>query len=123
MIKKCLCLLFLLPGVVSFSQTAIYGKIENRGKYESYITQGQDTITIGDRIQILDPRTDVFTYITQGNAPAGAIIAGTHPIISKIKTFGTKKRGFKAYIGFSGYGLTVWIDYENAIRAQEITID
>ncbi len=124
MIKRILSILTLLLAFNSLSQTATYRKISKNAHWENYISKAGDTLSIGDYIEILDPRSDVFTYITQGNISAGPIISGTSPAITKIKSVGTKKRGYKIFLGFKGYGLlTVWIDYENALRSSEVTLD
>lgn len=124
MIKRIVSILTLLLAFNSLSQTATYRKISKNAHWENYISKAGDTLSIGDYIDVLDPRSDVYTYITQGNVSAGPIISGTRATITKIKSVGTKKRGYKIYLGFSGYGLlTVWIDYENALRSGEITLE
>ena len=124
MIKKCLIILTFLFSITAISQTATYGKLSQKGKYKSYITKAGDTLTIGDKITIDLPRNDTYAFISQGGNPGGTILTGATVTITKLKTEGSKKRGFKMQAGFSGYGLlTVWIDYENALRAQEIILD
>jgi hypothetical protein len=104
-----------------FAQKAIHNKTTEAGLFTEYQTKEGNTLKIGDSISISTPKVNnYFTYITQGNVPAGPIVANTKIAISKIRNIGTKKRGFKTFILFGGYGLSVYIDYESALEIGEI---
>jgi len=63
----------------------------------------------------------IFTFITQGNTGCGTIISNTKNIITKIKSIGSEKRGYKIFVLFKGYGLLpIYIDYESALETGEI---
>lgn len=113
-------LLILLISFSGFAQTAVYNQTQKAGLFKEYQTKSGNILKIGDTINIGIPRLQNFTFITQGNVPAGPIIANTKAVISKIRTIGSKKRGFKTYTLFGGYGLSVYIDYESALEVGEI---
>lgn len=77
---------------------------------------------IGDTLTIGLPSTDFgFMFITQGNQKTTPALANTKVVVDKLKTFGNKKRGFKMYAQFKGYGmLPVMIDIETALQTGEL---
>lgn len=123
-IKLLLTLTLFTYNITKAQQSIVsYSTMDKAKTYQAYITKAGDTIQAGDRIEIGQPRTDVYTYITQGNMPSGPIIAGATPIVKKIKVVGNKKRGYRAYVLFGGYGLSVYIDWENAVKTGEVLND
>lgn len=115
---------FLLITSVGFAQTATY-PLEDSGKYETYITRDGKSITVGDEIEIGMPyATTQFVYITQGNEPIAARLAGNFVKITKLMSYGKDKTGYKMYALFKGYGLiAVFIDIEMALKTGEIIIE
>ena len=118
LMKKLIILLFFTQ--FSFSQTAIFNKIKTEGKFSEYITKGNISIKIGDTINIGYHRGENFTFITQGNVNVRSTIANTKAAITKIRTIGNVKKGFKTYLLFGGYGLSVYVDYESALDTGEV---
>ncbi|NHM07647.1 hypothetical protein G4D82_10470 [Flavobacterium sp. CYK-4] len=114
--------IFLLVSKAAFAQTLRYDKITNEGKFTEYFSKSGESIKINDTIEIGYPGNGSrFNFITQGNEPAGVIIANTKVVVTKIKSIGNPKRGYKAYLFFSGYGLLpVVIDYESALETHEV---
>lgn len=115
-------LLFLFTTFGCFAQTVEYNKISYESNFKEYKSKAGNTIKVGDTLNIGYPRAgDRFTFITQGNEPTGTIIANTRVVITKIKTYGNKTRGYKTYILFKGYGMIpVYIDYESAFETGEL---
>lgn len=116
--KTTILLLFFTGSIIA--QTAIYNQTKEAGLFNEYQTRSGNTIKVSDTLKISVPRLQNFTFITQANAPAGPIIANTNVVISKIRVIGNKKRGYKTYLLFGGYGLLVYIDYESALEEGEI---
>ena len=114
--------LFLFFSVAAQSQVAQYGKVNKKSTFDAYITKAGNTIKAGDTIHIKLPSTDTgFMYISQGQQKVSAMLADTKVEVDKIKSYGNKKRGYKVYLHFKGYGmLPVLIDYETALIADEI---
>ncbi|WP_298220876.1 hypothetical protein [Flavobacterium sp.] len=106
----------------TFSQSAHFNKITKEGKFTEYFSKSGKSIKVNDTIEIGYPGNGSrFNFITQGNEPAGVIIANTKVVVTKIKSIGNPKRGYKAYMFFSGYGLLpVVIDYEAALETREL---
>ncbi|MFH6966446.1 hypothetical protein [Flavobacterium sp. FlaQc-28] len=102
------------------AQTTIYNKTKAEGKFTEYQTKSGNTIKIGDTITIGYPRGENFTFITQGNVPAASFLSNNKVAITKIRTIGNAKRGYKTYVLFGGYGISVYIDYESALETGEI---
>lgn len=113
-------LFFLLTVSFCNAQTTTYNKTKAEGKYIEYQTKSGDKIKVGDTIIIGYPRGENFTFITQGNVASGAFLANNKVAITKIRTIGNAKRGYKTYLLFGGYGLSVYIDYESALETGEI---
>jgi hypothetical protein len=113
-------IIFLLLSFSVFGQKAVYNKITEEGKFTEYQTKSGNSIKIGDTINIGYPLGQGYTYITQGNYPAAAFLSNNKVVITKIKSVGSKTRGFKTYLLFGGYGLSVYIDYESALETREI---
>ncbi|MBF2709126.1 hypothetical protein [Flavobacterium soyangense] len=112
--------LLLLIGFSSFAQKAVYNKTNIEGKFKEYQTKSGNIIKLGDTITISLPRGENFTFITQGNVSVAAFMSNKKVIISKIRSVGTSKRGFKTYLLFGGYGFSGYIDYESALETGEI---
>ena len=68
------------------------------------------------------PTSDLgFTYISQGGQRVSNTLSDKKVVIDQLKTYGSKKQGFKMYAQFKGYGLVpVLIDYDTAIETGEI---
>jgi hypothetical protein len=115
-----LLIIFLFFCSLIYGQKTIYSTTREAGTFSEYQTKSGNTLKIGDTLKISLPRLQNFTFITQGNRPAGPIIANTKVVISKIKSIGTKKIGYKTFVLFGGYGLSVYIDYESALEFGEI---
>jgi hypothetical protein len=114
-------ILLTLLSACCYAQKTVYNSTKQTGLFTEYQTKEGNTLKIGDSISISTPKVNnYFTFITQGNVPAGPIIANTKIAISKIRNIGTKKRGFKTFVLFGGYGLSVYIDYESALEIGEI---
>lgn len=115
---------FLLFSLCCFSQTAEFNSLTKEGKFEEYISESGISFKVGDKIKIgLPSNGNTYTFITQGGQPCGAIISNTTNTISKIRIIGNKKKGYKAYILFGGYGISCYIDIENAIKRDEIILN
>jgi hypothetical protein len=114
---------FLLFSIFCFAQTAEFNNLNKQGKFQEYISESGISFKVGDKIKIGLPSSgNVYTFITQANQPCGAIISNRTVSISKIRIFGNKKIGYKAYLLFLGFGLSCYIDIENAIKVQEVII-
>lgn len=114
-------LILLLPAIC-LSQTIKYNKIDKEGTYQEYISKNNQSIKIGDTININYPSTpDKFIYITQGNQYTGTVLNNTKIVVYKIKTIGNKNRGYKTFLLFKGFGLLpIFIEYESALDKNEI---
>lgn len=116
-----LILFLLLTNVNVIAQDALYQKIDKTGNYDTYTTSYGATISQGDTLTIGLPRGDTFTFITQGNTPVSSFMAGTTPVVTKLKSVGNKRQGYRMYAIFKGYGLVpVYVDIENAYKTGEI---
>jgi hypothetical protein len=107
---------------IGFSQTAEYGKLTKKSEYKNYITKIGDTLKVGDTLTIGIPTSDLgFTYISQGGQRVSNTLSDKKVVVDKLKTYGTKKSGYKLYAHFKGYGLIpVLIDYDTALEVGEI---
>lgn len=117
-----LLLIVLFAALAGRSQTAQFGKISGNAQYESYIPKTSDQINVGDTIQLGKPSGEFgFIYITQGGERVKATLAGNKVKITQIKSYGTKKAGYKLWVQFKGYGLVpVFVDYDTALETGEI---
>lgn len=117
---------FILLFISSFmsAQTATY-PVEKEGKFKTYISRDNIEFSVGQKLEIGLPYAgNQYTFITQGNVPAGAVITGNTVKISKLKAVGNKDTGYKMYAQFKGYGLLpVDIDIESALKTGEIIIE
>lgn len=120
--KKLLLLSLLISISISRAQTVVYDKISSENDFTSYQTKSTNILKVGDTLNIGYPRAgNQFTFISQANIAAGTVIANAKVVITKIKTIGNKKRGYKTYALFKGYGLyPVYIEYEAALETGEI---
>jgi len=77
---------------------------------------------VGDTLTIGIPTSDLgFIYIYQSGQPVLNTLSDKKVVVDKLKTYGTKKSGFKMYAHFKGYGLVpVLIDYDTALELGEI---
>jgi hypothetical protein len=107
---------------ITYSQTAEHGKLTDKSEYEIYLTKTGDTLKVGDTLTIGIPTSDFgFTYISQGGQRVSNTLSDKKVIVHKLKTYGTKKSGYKMYAHFKGYGLIpVLIDYDTALELGEI---
>lgn len=114
----------LLILLITLSTTAVFAqKPTKKGDFNQYITKDSITLKVGDTISIgLPSNGNQYIFITQANMPAGPTISSTDVVIHKLKSVGTKRRGYKMYATFKGYGLPVYIDIENAIKTEEIEL-
>ena len=95
----------------------------SKGTFQSYTTKDGNTYRIGQQVEIGLPSSDNgFNWISQNGQKAANFLAGKTITISKLKTYGNKKQGFKMYAHFKGYGLPVLIDLEVAERTGEIIV-
>ncbi|GGW28626.1 hypothetical protein [Arenibacter certesii] len=119
---KILNLLIFFIFSITYSQTAEYGKLTDKSEYEIYLTKTGDTLKVGDTLTIGIPTSDLgFTYISQGGQRVSNTLSDKKVIVDKLKTYGTKKSGYKMYAHFKGYGLIpVLIDYDTALELGEI---
>lgn len=103
--KSLLLILFITLSTSCFSQfKAKNGDIVNVG----------DTLIIGKASGQFG-----FDFITQGGERMHPSHAGKHVVITAFKQFGRKGQE-KTYLQFKGFGLPVYIDYDNAIESKEI---
>ena len=107
---------------IGYSQTGEYGELTKKSQYKIYLTKTGDTLEIGDTLIIGIPTSDLgFTYISQGGQKVSNTLADKKVVVDKLKTYGTKKNGYKMYAQFKGYGLIpVLIDYDTALELGEI---
>ncbi|UKM64748.1 hypothetical protein GSB9_01305 [Flavobacteriaceae bacterium GSB9] len=119
---KILILLLIFSISITYSQTAEYGKLTHKSEYEIYLTKTGDTLKVGDTLTIGIPLSDLgFTYISQGGQRVSNTLSDKKVVVDKLKTYGTKKSGYKIYAQFKGYGLLpVLIDYDTALELGEI---
>jgi len=119
--KLYLQLIFMLSISFSFAQHTK----ENLSKAEiikEYQTNDGTIIKAGDKVNIALPSAGhQFIYITQGGIPCGTIIANQSYTIDKIRVLGNKKRGFKAFALFKGFGLSCYVEIETALMVGEVT--
>jgi hypothetical protein len=114
-------ILFLLLSTSVFAQKAIYNKTSEAGLFKEYQTKSGNVLKIGDTITIGIPMHGPnFTFLTQGDFQIAPHLSNVKVSISKIRSVGNKKRGYKTYIGFPGYGWNCFIDYESALETGEI---
>lgn len=117
-----LLLIVLFAALAGMSQTAQFGKISGNAQYESYVPKTGDQVNVGDTLQLGKPSGEFgFIYITQGGERVKSALAGNKVKITQIKSYGTKKAGYKLWVQFKGYGLVpVFIDFDNALETSEI---
>lgn len=115
--KKLLLLLFI--PFMSFSQTPI-----KSGNYKTYISKDSIIINKGSKLEIGLPYNGTeYAFITQGNVPAAAHIAGSTVTITKLKAIGSKDTGYKMYAIFKGFGmLPVYVNIDQALKTEEIVL-
>lgn len=103
-------------------QVAEYGKVTGNGFYTAYVSKTGDIIHEGDTLVIGKPGGEFgFFYITQGGQRVQNWLSSKKVVITQIKSYGTKKRGYTLWAQFKGYGLIpVFIDYDNALQTGEI---
>lgn len=120
--KVTLILAFIAFTFIANAQEAEFGKIMGNDTYSTYVTKSGDIITVGDTLVLGKPSGEFgFVYITQGGDRVVSSLAGKRVVISQIKSYGTKKAGYKLWVLFKGYGLLpVAIDYDNALDVGEI---
>ncbi|WP_188464402.1 hypothetical protein [Bizionia arctica] len=114
--------LFFLVSAFSYSQTATYPP--EPGRYETYQTKEEQTISIGDKVEIGIPYGGKeFIFISQGNEYVKSRLAGDIVEIIKLEALSNNKTSYKMQAYFKGYGLLpVVIDLENALKVKEIIL-
>ncbi|MGP1992743.1 hypothetical protein D9V96_012750 [Zobellia laminariae] len=119
--KKLTLFLFFIVSI-TYSQTAEFGNLTKKSEYQIYITKTGFKVNVGDTLTLGIPTSDLgFTYISQNGQRVSSTLAGKQIVIDKLKTYGSKKNGYKVYAHFKGYGLLpVLIDYETALELGEI---
>lgn len=120
---KYIYIFFFCIGLTLNAQISKYPPAE-KGEFEIYISRSEIEFKVGDTLEIgLPANGDKYLFITQGNQPAGTVLTGALITIEKLKSFGSKKKGYKMYAMFKGYGMIpVAIDIESAIRVDEILL-
>lgn len=121
--KTILLFTIILFVVQANGQTAEFGKIAEQSTYAKYITKAGDTLSVGEHLIIGKPTADLgFTYISQGGQRVASHLSGKDVVITQLRSYGTKKSGYKLYACFKGYGLLpVLIDYDNALETGEVS--
>jgi hypothetical protein len=112
---------FVLTALLSSSQVARFDQIKTAASYDEYVTSTGESIFVGDTLRIGKPAAGVsFVNITQGNVGIKSSMAGKKVVITQIKSYGKEKQGYTIYVQFKGFGIPVYIDYDNALDAGEI---
>jgi hypothetical protein len=95
------------------------------GKVNQYTSKTHQTLKVGDEIEIGLPYAgNIFVFITQQNLGVSADLSSSIVKVTEIEIIGNKKKGYKAYAKFKGYGaLPVYINIEPAINSKEIIIN
>jgi hypothetical protein len=116
--------LIYLLSLTAIAQSAIFPP-SAPGKFNSYTSKSGKKINIGDQIELGLPYASTsFVFINQNRIGIVANLSGSIVTIEEIEVTGDKKKGYKAYAKFKGYGvLPVYINLEPAINSQEIIID
>ena len=106
------------------AQTTEFNKVTSKGEFKEYISKNKDTIKTGDKLLIGLPSADLgFVFITQGGQITTPNLAYSEITIKKILSLGSKKKGYKIYLQFDGFGLIpILIDYEPAFYSKEIIL-
>ena len=113
---------FVLTTTFCFSQKTAFNTLNENESYIEYLTKNNDILKLGDTLIIGIPTTqEGFNYISQGGQKVSHTLAMKKVIVTKLKTYGSQKNGYKMYVHFKGYGLLpVLIDYETAFDLGEI---
>ena len=122
--KTCTVIIQFLFTIAVFAQNSNYKNL-TKGTFNSYESKTGVVFNVGDQIELGIPSSDFgFTFISQGGQRVSSSLAGNMVTILKLKTYGSKKRGYKMYAHFKGYGMVpVLIDLEMAQRTKEIIIE
>lgn len=123
--KRIFLILTLFVYFYNYSQTAVYNQLTKEGEFKEYISKENRHIKIGDSIRIgLPYSANGFIFITQGSNTTTPNLSYRKIAVSKIKSIGKKKQGYKIYLEFKGFGLIpVLIDYEPAYYSNEIIFE
>lgn len=110
------------------SQSITYNDLQKatekpNGPITSYVTSGNDTLTVGSKIKIGHPSNGLFfNYVYQGDMypkKAGTTSSGDQVEIKTMVIDGNKRTGFKIAIATKG---AYHIDLENAIETGEVKL-
>jgi hypothetical protein len=128
--ERILTLIAILICTIAYTQTAKYGEMSGKDKYECYISKDGDLIKIGDTLIIENPSTDKgFYWIRQANLICASWLSGKSVKITGLKswpesqaTILNKPLGeYQMWLQFKGYGWEpCYISYEKALMAGEI---
>lgn len=112
---------FIFTALLCSAQVAKYDHVTGNQKYTEYVTKTGESIYVGDTLKIGKPAGGAtFVNIVQGTVPIKAFMAGKKVVISQIKSYGKEKQGYTLWVQFKGFGIPVFIDYDNALDAGEI---
>jgi hypothetical protein len=122
--KTIIITLIILFSINAMSQTTSFPPTEP-GAFKSYTSKSGKKINIGDQIELGLPFAGInFVFINQNRIGVVANLSGSIVTIEEIEVTGDKKKGYKAFAKFKGYGsLPVYINIEPAINSKEIVID
>ena len=106
----------------SNGQEVKYGEVNGNGYYDTYYAKDGSAITVGDTIKLGQPSgNDHFLFIQQGGQYVAPWLADKEVVVTKIKSYGSKKKGYILFVQFKGFGMIpVYIQYDNAIGAGEV---
>lgn len=118
---KIFTLFLIFSTILHAQESAVFDQLTS-GTFNSYVTEDNHTINIGDTLTIGLPSIDRgFRWISQGGQYGANFLAGKKVVVDKLKTYGNKRQGYKMYVHFKGYGLLpVLIDYEIALKTKEL---
>ena len=112
---------FIFTAFLCSAQVAKYDHVTGNSKYTEYVTKTGESIYVGDTLKIGKPANGAtFINITPGGVPIQAFMAGKKVVITQIKSYGKEKSGYTLWVQFKGFGIPVYIDYDNALDAGEI---
>lgn len=113
---------FVILANYSYGQVAKYGEVKENGFYNTYIAKDGSSVSVGDTIKLGQPSgNDHFLFIQQGQQYVAPWLADKDVVVTQIKSYGNKNRGYTLFVQFKGYGLVpVFIQYDNALEAGEV---
>jgi hypothetical protein len=114
--------IFMIFSNYFFGQEVKYGEVIENGYYDTYHAKDGSTVSVGDTIKLGQPSgNDHFLFIQQGGQYVAPWLADKDVIVTRIKSYGSKKKGYILFVQFKGFGmLPVFIQYDNAVEAGEV---